>query len=83
MNDSEREAQELAKSGEPMWLTNLYVDYPFQIMAVGVGVFIVFTFFCVLYETYLPSPTTWRDFFDYEDYRTQMFDAREAIIGDL
>ena len=59
------------------------MDKPFAVVAIGLAIVAVFTFFCVITEAYLPSPTTWRDFFDYEDIRTQMFDAREAAFGDL
>ena len=46
----------------------------------GFGLFVIFVFlvFAVYFEVYWPSPVTERDFLDYENINTLLFDAREA-----
>ena len=77
-SELEQEDDELHSLGEPIWLTDQFVNRPFTVILLGLLVLAAFTFVAVYYETYWPSPVTNRDFLDYKDEATQLFDAREA-----
>ena len=69
--------------GEPLFITDMFVDR--TCLCTGIGAFLILTFtgFCVGFKTYWPSPVTVRDLIDYTDIRTKMFDLREAAQGEL
>ena len=77
------ENAELEKLGESIWLTDQFVDRPWTVIILGLLVCTVFTFLAVYYETYMPSPVTNRDFLDYQDATTELFDAREAAQAEI
>ena len=75
LEDADRE---LEKLGEPMWLTNQYVNRPFCVILLGMSIILIFTFFCLYFRAYWPSPVTSRDLLDYSHSSTIFFDTREA-----
>jgi hypothetical protein len=66
-----------------MFITNLFVDRPWCVIFTGIAIFAFFTYLAVAFKTYLPSPVTNRDFLDYNDENTKLFDAREAAMGEI
>ena len=69
--------------GESLWLTDKFVDHPFQVICFGLFIIMIFTIFALYFQVYMPSPVTERDFLDYEDIITLLFDAREAAQGEV
>jgi hypothetical protein len=53
------------------------------VLFVGLFIIAIFVGVAVYFETYLPSPVTQRDFLDYENINTLLFDAREAAQGEI
>lgn len=43
----------------------------------------VFTFFCLYYKTYWPSPVTSRDLLDYTHPNTIFYDTRETAQAEI
>ena len=64
-------------------ITDLFVDRPWCVIFTGLGVIAIFTYLAVVFQTYMPSPVTNRDFLDYDDLNTQLFDAREAALSEI
>jgi hypothetical protein len=73
----------IGKLGEPLWLTDQFVDRPCLVLWSGLFVIGIFVAVAVYFESYLPSPVTQRDFLDYENINTLLFDAREAAQGEI
>ena len=69
--------------GESIWLTDQFVERPWCVIFVGLAIITLFTYLAVVKETYMPSPVTNRDFLDFEDANTKLFDAREAAISEI
>lgn len=82
-SELDQEHEELEKLGESLWLTDLFVNKPVTVILSGLFVLAIFTFIAVYFETYWPSPVTNRDFLDYSDITTQLFDAREAAQSEV
>ena len=66
-----------------MWLTDQFVERPGKVIFCGGVAIFFFVVLCLSFQTYMPSPITVRDFLDYEDIRTQLYDAREAAYGEI
>lgn len=79
----DQQNEELEKLGESLFITDLFVDRPWCVIFTGLGIITIFIYLAVAFETYMPSPVTNRDFLDYEDINTMLFDAREAAIGEI
>ena len=73
----------IEKLGQPLWLTDQFVDRPCSVLWSGLFIIIIFVGVAAYFETYLPSPVTQRDFLDYENINTLLFDAREAAQGEI
>ena len=52
-------------------------------MCFGLVIIFLFIFVAAYFETYIPSSVTQRDFLDYGDINTLLFDAREAAQGEV
>lgn len=70
IEEERREYEEILKLGESMWLTDLFVNRPKTVIAVGGGVIFAMVCLCLGFKLYWPSLVTIRDLFDYSDIRT-------------
>ena len=77
------EDMELVRLGQPLWLTDQFVDRPCTVVCVGLVIIFLFIFVAAYLETYIPSAVTQRDFLDYGNINTLLFDAREAAQGEV
>ena len=77
------EDQELLRLGQPLWLTDKFVDRPLSVVCFGLLIIFLFIFVAAYFETYIPSSVTQRDFLDYGNVNTLLFDAREAAQGEV
>ena len=66
-----------------MWLTNQFVNRPFCVILFGGSIIFAFSFFCIYFKTYWPSPVTSRDLLDYTHPNTISFDTRSAAEAEI
>ena len=59
------------------------MDKPCYVVCIGLIIIMIFTVIAVYFDLFIPSAVTQRDFLDYSNINTLLFDAREAAQGEV